>query len=643
MTRVGDEPGGTVGARENLALRLVQAGLDLSTAGYVITGPAGEVLFWNRAFPAVTGVEPRRGTRWDELRQLVAGAADDGAAERIAAAGSAAVQRPTGEGELFRLRTGRVVEVHSWPLPLFGGPVGRAWRFQDVTKLVEAREELAAANRLLEGIVQGAPYGILAVSMDGRLLLASDRFFELTGLDRSWANLPPAERAAQLESLAKDEAKARSFNLRWRTEPGQSYADLLERKDGAWFRVSTQPLRAKDGGVVGQLFFYEEVTAQVAAERELAASEARLRGMLEGMETGLVAVNRQGVITLANPAAARLLGLPVDEIVGRQVDWSWGAVREDGSPFPPPEMPVSLAITTGAAVRGVVMGVPQADGRLRWLLVSAGPLRRGPAGEVQEVAATFTDYTEHREREGLVTKARFLESFAALSAGVAHRLNNDLTAIAGNAWLLRQAGPLGEDQATAVRAIEEVAEDAAKLVADLRAAALGGDEPKTLVELDVCLGRALFQFSEADRRRAAVVLGAGVPRVVGRPRAIEAALQHLLANAFEATTGPVEARVMRWTVRSALDMRGSQRWEPGVPPPGEYAAVVIEDGGEGIAPEHLGRLFEPFFSTRFPGRGLGLPAASGIVREHGGYIGIASSPGRGTTVFVAFPVPGAEG
>uniref|UniRef100_UPI002ADD57DD PAS domain-containing sensor histidine kinase n=1 Tax=Tepidiforma sp. TaxID=2682230 RepID=UPI002ADD57DD len=633
----------TVRASEDLALRLVRAGLDLSTAGYVITGPAGEVLFWNRAFPAVTGVEPRRGTRWDELRQLVAGAADDGAAERIAATGSEPAQRPTGEGELLRLRTGRVIEVHSWSLPLFGGGMGRAWRFQDVTRLVEAREELAAANRLLEGIVQGAPYGILAVSMDGRLLLASERFFELTGLDRSWAGLPPAERAARLEALAKDEEQARAFNQRWRAVPGQSYADVLERKDGAWFRVTTQPLRARDGAVVGQLFFYEEVTAQVVAERELAASEARLRAMVDGMETGLVVVNRQGMITLANPAAARLLGLPVDEIVGRQVDWSWGAVRADGSPFPPSEMPVHLAITTGAAVRGAVMGVPLGDGRLRWLVVSAAVLRRGPSGEVQEVVATFTDYTEHREREGLVAKARFLESFAALSAGVAHRLNNDLTAIGGNAWLVRQAGPLSEDQATALQAIEAVTEDAARLVADLRAAALGGDEPKTLVELDVCLGRALFQFSEAERQRAAVVLGAGVPRVVGRPRALEAALQHLLANAFEATTGPVEVRVTRWVVRAPLEPGRPSRWEPGPPPPGEYAAVIIEDGGEGIAPEHLGRLFEPFFSTRFPGRGLGLPAAAGIVRGHGGYIGIASSPGRGTTVFVAFPAPAAEG
>ena len=74
-------------------------------------------------------------------------------------------------------------------------------------------------------------------------------------------------------------------------------------------------------------------------------------------------------------------------------------------------------------------------------------------------------------------------------------------------------------------------------------------------------------------------------------------------------------------------------------PPGEYAAVIVEDAGEGIAEEHLGRIFEPFYSTRFAGRGLGLPATAGVVREHGGYIGVHSAPGRGTTVVLAFPVP----
>ncbi|PFG73056.1 PAS domain-containing sensor histidine kinase [Tepidiforma thermophila] len=622
------------------AVRLIRVGLDLSSAGYVIADADGSVVLWNRAFRELWGLEGvELPARWEALQALLLERADGDAQAAFARGAAAMAQQELRDERYVRLRSGRVVEVQSWPLPLFGDRVGRAWRFSDVTELAAARRALEEANRLLEGVIEGAPYGIVAVSIEGQLLWANGRFFAMTGLDEAWTKLPPPERAARLEALAKDPGQARAFNQRWRAEPGASYAELFERKDGAWLRVSTQPLRDRAGAVLGQVFFYEDMTAQVLAERAAAESEARLRAVIEHMETGVVVVNRQGAITGANPAAARLLGVPADQIAGRALDWSWGAVREDGSLFPPSEMPVHVAMTTGAAVRGVVMGLPLGSGRLRWLLVSAAVLRRGAAGEPQEVVATFTDYTEHREREGLLAKARFLESFAALSAGVAHRLNNDLTAMLGNAWLVRQGGPLTADQAEAVSAIEEAARDAAYLVADLRAAATGSDEPKGPVELDVCLGRALIQFPEADRRRAAVVLGSGMPCVPGRPRALEAAFQHVLANAFEATAGPVEVRVTRLRVRGDLSLGRPERWEPEPLPAGEYAAVFVEDAGEGIAEEHLGRIFEPFFTTRFAGRGLGLPATAGIVREHGGYIGVHSVAGRGTTVVLAFPVP----
>jgi len=628
------------GGETAAAVRLIRAGLDLSSAGYVITDGDGAVVLWNRAFRELWGLEGvELPSRWEELQGVLLARADGRAPAVFARAVRATGQQELRDEQFVHLRGGKTIEVQSWPLPLFGGREGRAWRFSDVTELAATRRALEAANRLLEAVIEGAPYGIVAVSMDGRLLWANGRFFGMTGLDATWAELPPPERAARLEGLAKHPGQARAFNQRWREEPGASYAELFERWDGAWFRVSTQPLRAGDGEVLGQVFFYEDVTAQVAAEQALAESEARLRAMLKEMVTGVMVVNRQGIITHANPAAARLLGLPADQVVGRSVDWSWGAVREDGSPFPPSEMPVHVAITTGAAVRGVVMGLSLAGNRLRWLLVSAAVLRRGPAGEPQEVVATFTDYTDQKEREGLLAKARFLESFAALSAGVAHRLNNDLTAMLGNAWLMRQEGPLTPGQEEAVAAIEAVARDAAYLVADLRAAATGSDEAKGPVELDVCLGRALIQFPEAERQRTAVVLSAGVPRVLGRPRALEAAFQHVLANAFEATPGPVEVRVTRLRVRDEFRLSTPGRWEPARMPPGEYAAVFVEDAGEGIAAEHLGRIFEPFFTTRFAGRGLGLPATAGIVREHGGHIGVHSVPGRGTTVVLAFPIP----
>nr|WP_288017168.1 PAS domain-containing protein [Tepidiforma sp.] len=265
----------------------MRAALEAAPDGIIVVAADGRVVLYNAAFLRLWGLDAavmelerpalRRAAAARLVRDPEAFLAE---AEEVQANPYAVMHR------LVELVDGRVLEMHSRPLELSEREAGRIWHYRDVTELVRTRQKLEAATRLAEAQFEGAPYGIIVIALDGRFLRANGRFFAMTGLDATWAELPPPERAARLEALAKEPEQARAFNARWREQPGASFSELFERWDGAWFKVSTQPLRAGGGEVLGQVFFYEDVTAQVVAEQALAESEARLRTMIDEMETG---------------------------------------------------------------------------------------------------------------------------------------------------------------------------------------------------------------------------------------------------------------------------------------------------------------------------------------------------------------------
>jgi PAS domain S-box-containing protein len=617
---------------------LLRAALEAAPGGILVVDAAGRAVAWNEEFLRVWGLDAGVMARPRPEERRAAAAALTADPEAFMAEADL-VRRDPGAvlHRLIPLRDGRTLEMDSRPLALGDGSYGRIWSYRDVTELIRTRDERDEAARLAEAQFEGAPFGIVVVAMDGRLLRVNRRFFEITGLDPAWAALPAVERRAQLEALAKDREAAAAFNLRWRTVPDQRYAATFETTDGRYVRLSTQPLQGRDGEILGQVFFYQDVTAEEHARQTVEAQERLLRRLVEGLDAGVMVIDRERRFRLANPAALRILGLTGEELERLSLrSEEWQAVRGDGTPMPLDEFPAEVALRTGQPVLGVEMGVERGDGRRGWLVVSAAPLEPGPDGLPASVVTTFFDVTDVREAQAAKARARHLESLAALAAGVAHRLNNHLTAIMGNAWLVRSGGGLGDEQEASLREVELVAREAAALVRDLRAYAAQASSPPREVELNAAVAAALERLGAGERGRLAVVLGASLPRVEADPDGLAQAIAHLVENALEAWDGTVE---LRTTVLEAGQLRPRRpvRWEPAPPAEGRFVAVLVEDCGPGMGEEELARAFEPFYSTRFAGRGLGLPAALGIVRQAGGFLGLESAPGRGTLAMLLLP------
>ncbi|MEK7270403.1 MAG: ATP-binding protein [Planctomycetota bacterium] len=129
----------------------------------------------------------------------------------------------------------------------------------------------------------------------------------------------------------------------------------------------------------------------------------------------------------------------------------------------------------------------------------------------------------------------------------------------------------------------------------------------------------------------------GLPGVPADPDQIRQAVRNLLQNAAE-SFGNAEGTVTVSTGAGTFDAGALQSpWLQSVPAAGRYAWIEVADTGPGMDAPTLGRIFDPFFSTKFVGRGLGLPVVLGVVRAHAGSIRVQSEPGRGTSIRIFFP------
>jgi signal transduction histidine kinase len=236
-------------------------------------------------------------------------------------------------------------------------------------------------------------------------------------------------------------------------------------------------------------------------------------------------------------------------------------------------------------------------------------------------------------------QAQHLESLGAMAGGVAHDFNNILTTIVGNTALILLDAPKGSEMAAAARSIQQAADRAtavSRQMLDYSGCGKFRPERLDLARLAESLQPRL-RASLPDRVRLLVEAAPEpAPEVVADCSQIQQVLVNLVANAAEATpgAGTVTLRTSAVSADEALLATGVNTTALA---PGLYAVLEVEDTGAGMDENTRQRLFEPFFSTRAVGRGMGLAAVLGIVRGHHGTIRVQTAPGKGTRLQVLLP------
>ncbi len=246
---------------------------------------------------------------------------------------------------------------------------------------------------------------------------------------------------------------------------------------------------------------------------------------------------------------------------------------------------------------------------------------------------------ERRALEDQLRRAQKLESLGLLAGGVAHDFNNLLTGILGNASLVLDVTPPDSEVRGMLQDIIRASERAADLTRQLLAYAGKGKfviEPVDASAVVRDIGD-LLRSSVPRTVELALDLAPDPPRIEGDPTQIQQLVMNLILNAVEAAGEKPGMVRIATGVREIGRADDITQFRPDPPPPGRYVSIRVSDNGCGMSEIVKAQIFDPFYTTKFTGRGLGLAAALGIVRSHRGAIAVQSAEGRGSTFDVLLP------
>ncbi|MFN9351250.1 MAG: response regulator [Gemmatimonadota bacterium] len=286
-----------------------------------------------------------------------------------------------------------------------------------------------------------------------------------------------------------------------------------------------------------------------------------------------------------------------------------------------------------------------ADGSWRWMRCRGRPVRGSDGvvrwhGSDEDITDRKAAERERRELQDRMQQAQKLESLGTLAGGIAHDFNNLLVGVLGNVSLVRRELPAGSTAQPMLEDIERGAQRAAELTRQLLAYAGRGrfvlkvlDIAEVVLEMRALLGTAI-----SKRARLQVEAEPGEAWVETDPTQLRQVVMNLLTNASDALEGGDGLVTVRTGIRFCDRACLEGTHAGGQLPEGRYVFVEVADTGRGIDEALVPRIFEPFYSTKAAGHGLGLAATLGIVRAHKGTIQVDTAPGRGSTFRVLLPL-----
>jgi PAS domain S-box-containing protein len=485
---------------------------------------------------------------------------------------------------------------------------------------------------LLEATLEATHDGILVIDLNHRVIRYNRLLAEMLRLPREAIDSTNADdllRGVVLELEDPGEFERRSNEL-WNNATEKS-TDVLRFKDGRMFERFVAPHRI-GSTIVGRVVSLRDIgpavrTAQALEQHRTLLEKAQEIGHIGSWVVELDGSDRVGL----SAETHRIFGVPLGQFEGSSTAFSAFVHPDDRAAV--------HAATDAAAADGqpydIEHRVVRPDGSVRWVRGRAAMVRDAQGRPVRLVG-TVQDTTERRLLEDQLRQSQKMEAIGRLAGGIAHDLNNALTAIAGYAELA--LGQVASDHAARLdveeirRAAERAGSVTRQLLAFSRKQLL---EPRvfdlndTIAGICRLLSRLLGTDIEVQTR-----LADGALRVLGDPGQIEQAVINLAVNARDAMPGG--GRLVLATAREIVDEAFARSRPP--MPAGEYIVLRVSDSGHGMTPETQARVFEPFFTTKDVGKGtgLGLSMVYGTLKQIGGFIFVDSAVGHGTTFQLFF-------
>lgn len=508
---------------------------------------------------------------------------------------------------------------------------------QDITERKNAESRL----RLLESVVTCTSDAVIVTEIDPmdepgpRIVFVNEAFTRMTGysVEEVLGRSPRFLQGPGTDRIVLDRLKGAMREFEPITVELINY-----KKNGApfWVEFNVSPVQNELGQYTYFIAIERDVSDRKKAENEKQELGARAAAVIENAVDGIITIDERGSIESANPAALKLFGYEITELSGQNIK-----ILMPEPYYSAHDNYLRNYLRTGKT--NVIGGSREVRGRRKD--GTDFPLKLS-VGEISiQGKRLFTgithDLTHEAELEERLRQSKKMESLGTMASGIAHDFNNILQAIIGFSNLAQRSIDGGEYSRIGdfIKEIDRGAERAAKLVEQI----LTFSRESRADHVPVSLGITILEAVNLLRSTipASVTLELSLApeplTVMGDSTQISQIVHNLGGNAIyamETGGGTLEVATKRVDLVNRVETR-TMPLEPGA-----YAELMVRDTGQGIAPEIMDRILDPFFTTKVKGKGtgLGLSTVHGVVARMGGGIIIESSPGCGTTVRILMPL-----
>lgn len=371
-----------------------------------------------------------------------------------------------------------------------------------------------------------------------------------------------------------------------------------------------------------------EMEIRALTEQALASEKERLAVTLRSIGDGVIVTDINGTIVLASKMAEELTGWSQEDALGRPLEEVFHVVAPSKS-----EMRTNLVnevLNSGRIGHVDSELLINKSGNELVLSHTSSPVRDHD-GQLIGVIVVFRDITEKQKVEDELLRSRKLESIGVLAGGIAHDFNNFLTAVLGNISIAKMQTKAGEKIHHRLADAEKACYRARDLTKQLLTYSKGGAPVKSIVSLAPVLRDSTGFTLAGSNVRCNYEISDSLWLVEADAGQISQIINNLMINACQAMP---EGGVVGLKAEN-VTLDGNQA---SALVPGRYVKITVTDQGNGIPEENLQKIFDPYFTTKEKGSGLGLATCYSIAKRHGGLITVESKPGCGTTFFVFLPV-----